>query len=120
MNIVLVDDDFINRLVLTKYFEKIEKNDCVCLNNGKDLIEFIENNEERFIDYIFLDLRMPILDGFEFLDWFTKNKPDSETKIVVLTSSIDSRDQEKVESYDCVFQFFQKPITPEKLYETLI
>ena len=119
MNVVLVDDDFINRLVLKKYFEKIEGVNCSQLTNGEELISYIEQNPEPKIDFIFLDLMMPLFNGFEFLVWFTQNVKDSNIKIIVLTSSIDYRDEEKIRSFECVYQFFQKPLTPEKLSEIL-
>lgn len=62
--------------------------------------------------YIFLDLCMPINDGFTFLDNLKKNPPSfkGDLKIIVLTNSLNPQDREKAEKYE-VEGFLEKPLT---------
>lgn len=64
---------------------------------------------------ILLDINMPILDGWQFLDAIVNIKVIKEITIFVVSSSIDPRDQEKAASYANVKNFIVKPISEGKL-----
>ncbi|MTI37889.1 response regulator, partial [Fulvivirga lutimaris] len=66
---------------------------------------------------IFLDLNMPIMDGFRFLYEFSlmSDEVKSKIKIVVLTSSDNSNDKEKVAANADVLTYISKPLTDQKL-----
>jgi CheY-like chemotaxis protein len=72
-------------------------------------------------DVIFLDINMPIMNGWEFLDEYEKIKSlvNKETSIYMLSSSVYNDDIKKAETYSCVKKFISKPLTLEKL-ENLI
>ncbi|WP_298487626.1 response regulator [uncultured Maribacter sp.] len=83
-------------------------------NNGEEGLEclkrfFKENN--KFPELIFLDLNMPVLDGWGFLDAFKELFKEVDTKIYILSSSIDSRDIERAKEYFLVKDFIAKPLT---------
>lgn len=60
-------------------------------------------------DLIFLDLNMPIIDGWKFLDNLQQNK--NFTQVVIVTSSTSSIDKEKAQNYTQVVDFLIKPLT---------
>jgi len=74
---------------------------------------------EKLPDIILLDLNMPIMDGWEFLDEFTKIKTDKEITIYIITSSVDPADVNKAKEYDNINKYIVKPITLEALKEIL-
>lgn len=119
--VMLVDDNdtdnFISRRIIeiTKFAPKIEVK-----NSGKSALEYLENaksNPALLPDLIFLDINMPIVDGFSFLFEFSRF-PDSvkeKCKIVVLSSSDNKRDIERIISEKYVITFITKPLTDEAL-----
>jgi CheY-like chemotaxis protein len=75
------------------------------------------SNKEELPDMILLDISMPGMDGFEFLDRFDE-LPDIIKKnlpVAILSSSHHVKDYQKAETYDTVVRFITKPITAEKL-----
>jgi len=64
-------------------------------------------------DIIFLDIRMPKMDGFNFLDQLNKLGSCPNTRVVMLTSSTRKEDKEKAFSYKNVLDYFEKPLTEE-------
>ena len=71
---------------------------------------------KKYPSLVFLDLNMPVMDGWEFLDHFSKEEYTSafkNTKVIVLSSTIDPNDIEKSKTYPMVLDFLSKPITKE-------
>ena len=76
-------------------------------------IEKEKNNDKHFI--IFLDVNMPKLDGWAFLDLLENKGLSSYCYVFVITSSIDHSDQDKAKAYAAVIGFVEKPLSIEKL-----
>ena len=92
----------------------------IVYNNGQEAIEGLSELskvEEKLPEVIFLDLNMPILNGWEFLEEFEKlpNHNLKKTIIYIISSSIDPRDLERVKNYRQVNNYILKPITPDDL-----
>jgi len=90
--------------------------------NGEDALHYFDNlilqkSDKEYPDLIFLDLNMPVMGGWEFLDNFSKTYANffAETKVIVLSSTIDPQDVEKAKTYPMVLDFMSKPITIEML-----
>ncbi len=64
---------------------------------------------------VLLDINMPIMDGWEFLDAVYEQGLESNMKVIVLTSSVDILDMEKAKKYDNIICFEQKPLTVDKV-----
>ena len=64
-------------------------------------------------DLIFLDIRMPRMDGFDFLETMERSGRCKNAKGVMLTSSVRREDQEKARSYSHVVEYCEKPLTEE-------
>ena len=78
----------------------------------------IENNEmEQAPEFIFLDLHMPVMDGWEFLEAFTNNYADKfpKIKIAILSASVEMADMLLLDKYPIVIDFVATPITEAAL-----
>jgi CheY-like chemotaxis protein len=109
--ILLVDDsqpfNFLSKTVL-----KENKVDCVIIEalNGKAALDYLTHND-KWPEVILLDINMPVMDGFQFLEEYEKlNKAGQPTKIFVLTSSTRDEDREKSLSFNTVVEYFDKPL----------
>lgn len=97
-------------------------NSMMVFNNGDEALRNLKvllSAGEQLPDVILLDLNMPIMDGWEFLEEFTKIKTDKEITIFIVTSSIDPNDIEKAKTYSDVSNYIVKPVTAESLEEIL-
>ncbi len=96
----------------------------IVFNNGQqaaDAFLLLAQSGQRFPQIIFLDLNMPILDGWNFLEYFRDLTDGHEctTSIYVMSSSIDPRDMERVKSYPMVAEYLLKPMSPAELTKIL-
>ncbi|MCX2745490.1 response regulator [Mangrovivirga sp. M17] len=110
--ILLVEDDevtnFLSKSVLKSAgFEKIDE----ALNG----MEAYERIQIECPDIIFLDINMPVMDGWEFLEEKKEKAQCENVKIIMLTSSPHPADKKKARSYPCVIEYFEKPLTNEKV-----
>jgi len=89
--------------------------------NGKDAIEFLMNpeNNDQLPDVIFLDITMPIMDGWDFMESYAKIKPQLGKKITVymVSSSINDADIERAKTISDITDYVVKPVTYDKLLE---
>jgi DNA-binding response OmpR family regulator len=96
--VLVIDDDKDDQQFLHKAIHDLFPNmECISLSNGKEALKFIEENPPP-PSYIFLDLNMPYLNGFEFLKEFKKEKGNSETSVYIYSTSSNPRDKEKAKS----------------------
>jgi CheY-like chemotaxis protein len=128
LHILIIDDDEINNFIAAKLIDKIPPRARVstCLN-GQEGINYITsrlNNQKDLPDIIFLDINMPIMNGWEFLEEYAALTHQISKKIVInmLSSSVYNDDISKSKTYPTVNRFISKPLTIEKiqdLYQSL-
>lgn len=88
--------------------------------NGKDAAEFLAKNSQKDLpELILLDINMPILDGWGFLENFSNMPISKNIPVVMLTSSVNPEDIEKANSHELVKGFLSKPLNKDKLDEIL-
>ena len=124
VSVLLVDDDEINNFISIKLIKKALLNTEImaCLN-GKfaidQLVEIQRKDPDKMPDYILLDINMPIMNGWEFLDEFKRLNIDSvgKCKIFIISSSVFSNDINKARSYPLVKDFISKPLNVDKIKE---
>jgi CheY-like chemotaxis protein len=82
--------------------------------DGKEALDSLTSmvkSGDKLPDVIFLDLNMPIMDGWEFLDEFIKLPMENKPRVYIVSSSIDNQDIEKAKGYDIVKDFIVKPLS---------
>lgn len=117
---MLVDDDEIFTYIIKKIIEESDIAEKINIfSNGRDAINYLSEvaEEEALLPkVIFLDLNMPLLDGWGFLDEYIRLKPKLCRKInlYVITSSVSNYDYEKSKEYSDITDFIVKPLAKEK------
>lgn len=117
-SVYIIDDDSITIFGLRKLLSKHNAEMAIEeFKNGKMALDAIMdqiNDNSALPDLIFLDINMPVMDGWAFLDEFLKLPSSSSVNITIISSSIDIRDQEKWLSYTHKaghkIEFLTKPI----------
>lgn len=124
VSVLLVDDDEINNFISIKLIKKVLLNaEIMACLNGKfaidQLLQLQETNPSQMPDYILLDINMPIMNGWEFLDMYNRLNidPEGKSKIYIISSSVFSNDINKAKSYPLVKDFVSKPLNVEKIKE---
>lgn len=121
--ILCIDDDPITVMLCRKVIAKAEFAKVTdSAQNGEDALHYfdrlISEGTKDYPQLILLDLNMPVMGGWEFLDNFSKaiyTQYFNNTKVIVLSSTIDPQDVEKSKNYPMVIDFMSKPITTEML-----
>ncbi|KAA9340646.1 response regulator [Adhaeribacter soli] len=119
--ILLVDDDDTTNYLNQRLLESLNAAEkIVVLKDGEQAIDYLikacqAGNEEAYPcpDLMFLDIKMPVMDGFEFLEAYkeVKAKFDKEIIILMLTSSASFYDLEKLKQYPDVKKHYSKSLT---------
>ena len=121
--VMLVDDNdtdnFISKRIIeiTKFARRVEVK-----SSGKGALDYIKENEnsaENLPNIIFLEINMPIVDGFVFLYEFEKfnEMVRNKCKVIILSSSDNKRDIDKIVNNNHVIKFITKPLTEVALDE---
>lgn len=117
-SIAIIDDDEIYKIIIGKMIHNSGLFDRVYLfDDSREALEVIDNKKFSIPEIILLDLNMPHLDGWEFLDHLKKQQPGVyfKTEIYIVTSSISENDKDRAARYEGVQEFISKPITQEVL-----
>lgn len=124
--VMLVDDNEIDNLINQKMIEASEFSSKILTHTGaKSALEYLKSIEimagedvEKFLpELIFLDIDMPLMDGFQFLEEYAvlSQKTKEFIKVIMLTSSINPQDLSKSKKNVYITQFFNKPLSIETL-----
>ena len=121
--VLLIDDNEIDNFVAKKVIEKsgfAEK--VITVQSAKNALEYLNtenSSKDELPDIIFLDIGMPEMDGFEFLEEYEKlNKiVVNNCKVLVLSSSLDIDDYNRANRNKLVRKFLNKPLSKKSLME---
>lgn len=113
-NIWFIDDDDINNMLSERLINKHFPNTgCKTFLDAEEALEILQKTPNQKPDAIFLDINMPRMNGWEFLEEL--QKLNVLVNVYMLTSSIDPRDQQKAHEYKLVKDFISKPLREERL-----
>lgn len=125
--ILCIDDDQITLVLCDMVIKKAKfANEVVTASNGRDGLNWFSNYfaelKKQDIDppiLIFLDLNMPIMKGWDFLEDYLMKYRDRllKTYVVILSSTVNPEDFSRANKYDIVIDFISKPLTVEGLNE---
>jgi CheY-like chemotaxis protein len=124
-SVCVIDDDDIYQFTISRLIKITQAaHKLLCFRNGREAINyFIEqiNNPDKLPDVIFLDINMPIMDGWDFLQEYIplKQKLSKKITLYMTSSSVDEKDIERVKNYSEVTDYVLKPITKEKVTELI-
>jgi CheY-like chemotaxis protein len=122
-SVCIIDDDLVYQYLVK---EEIEYTNMVSkimfFNNGEKAIHFIEQTLDKYEaaslpDIIFLDVNMPVMDGWEFLEAYAKLAPRAGKQIIIyiVSSSTDVRDFDRAKAINEVCDYIIKPISSNQL-----
>ncbi len=119
--IFLVDDDPINNLINKRLLGKVDiSKNILEFQDAEDALVEIERIPKDEQVLILLDINMPVMNGWEFLDKYSTFFPFRKDRIVILSSSIDFLDRQKAKEYEIVSGFLEKPLTLDKINEYIL
>lgn len=121
--VLLIDDDetdhfFFNRLV--KNTELIKQ--AICFQYADEALEYLKQTDRPKINAIFLDINMPRMNGFEFLEEAERLLPESfgeKAVVVMLTSSIAPQDKERANGFSAIKAYVNKPLDAKGLADII-
>ncbi|WP_339920360.1 response regulator [uncultured Flavobacterium sp.] len=118
--IAIVDDDLIFQFIAERLIESINsEHQTIIFSDGKEAIDFIDSNRnelDTLPDIIFLDINMPVMNGWQFLNKYIEIKSEikKEITIYIVSSSKNPDDFIKAENINEVTDYIVKPINREK------
>lgn len=123
--ICLVDDDDVYQFTFTKGLKnnQIAKKILV-FSDGEEAIDFMIDNiasPEELPDVIFLDINMPVMDGWQFLEEYVELKPKVGKRITIymVSSSVDPTDMDRAKKMSDISDYLIKPVSHEQLNEII-
>lgn len=118
--VMVIDDDDINNFLCEKVLKSAKVTDnVVSFLNARDalddLLDSLESKSNDLPELILLDINMPVMNGWEFLDILEPRLQEKNKRInvAILSSSVYQKDKEKAEKYDAVVDYISKPLTIE-------
>lgn len=124
ISFIVIDDSELDRFVTQKFLERANQNLVVkTFHNAEEALEMIRENNDKtdtVPTVVLLDLQMPVMSGFKFVEEFEKIPSEIQKKYViialtVLSSSSDPKDIHKISTFNTVKSIVEKPLTHEKL-----
>lgn len=92
INVVLIDDDELTRLLLQRILEREFKYSIISFRNGLEGLKYLEENDA---DLVVLDLMLPGKNGFDILKALRREKRHKDTKIILVSAKSNSLDIER-------------------------
>ncbi|MBS9461433.1 response regulator [Flagellimonas sp. 389] len=121
-SILLLDDNPATNYIHKKFIEKVNCTERVLeFQNGYEALKYIRDHSHRPPDLIFVDINMPIMDAWEFLEEFEKLEEGlrQKSKVFVLTTSLSPRDVEKANQIGFIEDIMMKPLSTDDIEQLM-
>jgi CheY-like chemotaxis protein len=123
MHFVVIDDSKLDCFIAEKVIQNTGRSESVkTFAAASDALDYIKTLPEDRKTIVLVDIQMPVMNGFDFLEEFEKNVPDEKRSnfiINLLSSSINETDQIRAKAYKFVNRFLNKPLTKNALENML-
>jgi two-component system chemotaxis response regulator CheY len=113
-HVLLVDDDDIFNMLHSEVLKRLIEGVTIdVFKSGQEVVSYLQSSPDVSIDLIFLDIRMPVMGGFEVLEAMTTMAEErfKNTRIYVLSSTLDDRDLQRAKETPLVTDFIGKPMS---------
>lgn len=121
IKVLLLDDDELANELVVYILELAGITDYRICTSGEEALKYLNkcSNENRFPDVIFVDINMPGMNGFEFVEQYEKTyyPQNPESRIIMLTNSVLASEKKQAMRHESVYNFWNKPLTHERLQE---
>lgn len=121
VELLVIDDDDINIFIIKKTVEKTAYNaNMVARSDGQKAIDYLTGLIENYLplpNLLLVDINMPVLNGWEFLEQYEKLDIKHTIDLYMLSSSVYENDLEKARTYKSVKGFISKPLSIDRLIE---
>jgi CheY-like chemotaxis protein len=123
--VMVIDDSHIDRFIAERIISKSNFSEhTILMSSAIDALKYLSSleNQDDLPQVIFLDIRMPEMDGFEFLKRYS-DLPDQLKRnciIAMISSSADINDHKRAKESPYVYCFMEKPLSNEQLSKNLI
>lgn len=121
--VIIIDDSLFDCNLIEKVVSKYSfAAQVICFNNAKDALAYlhsVKNDPDEFPGMIFLDIYMPIMSGFEFLDKYMElpAKAVDHCVVIMISSTFKAEDSERMNKYPVIKKFLYKPFSVRMLAE---
>lgn len=115
---MIIDDNAIDQKLYARLINRSGRVSALySFQMAPDALQFLERNDRPAIDVILLDINMPRMNGFEFLEAATERFGPGFVKatVIMLTTSISDQDRRRAARFEVVRDYFLKPLQPEHL-----
>ena len=118
--IMIIDDNPHDIFFTERVIKENNENDIIITKeSSRKALDYLKSNRTPKPDIIFLDIHMPVMDGWEFLDQYCllDEKIKTEIMIVMLATSGNPEHIDRANNWDCISDYITKPLTPARIKE---
>ena len=125
VNVFVIDDDDIYQFTIAVTLRSIPAvGSTSTFSDGAEALEYIvvhQNDEDKLPDIIFLDINMPVMDGFQFMEEFVELLPSlkKSIKVYMVSSSMDPKDIKRAKRIDEISDYLIKPLNSADIKEII-
>lgn len=119
MSILLIDDsEAINEMNAYFFNQAIADVEIITAKNGKEALAILENPDNKKLpDLVLLDLKMPVFDGYEFLEYLSSVEfaYKDQLNVILLTTSMNPEDKKRISKFSFVTNYLVKPLSMKQV-----
>lgn len=119
-SILLIDDDPVSNLVTKMMLTYVDAaHELTVVLNGKEALDYLQKNRRSLPELILLDINMPVMSGFDFLDQWERRGLTGSSKICMFTTSTLFEDKDRARYYSDVIAYVEKPLSESRAQKLL-